>query len=308
MTSVSRALARSVVAGLAIAACVAASAEPRRATLPAAHLASSTLEAVVFEARGPVRGAAVLLHGCGGPGTSRGLDERFERTARMLAERGLRVAVPDSFGSRGLGSICSTPPERRTIRSRDRVADAHATLDWLRAALPDPASPVILVGWSHGGSTALDVLDAADADRRAGRFDSVVMFYPGCAAALDRRPAFRPSVPSLMLLGEADDWTPAAPCVELAARHAGSPAPMQAVVYPGAFHNFDGTRPVRVRRDVTHGPNGSAGVHVGADPAARDDATRRLTGWVDTRLAAPRPGEPRAAAAQAGASLPEPLR
>ena len=59
---------------------------------------------------------------------------------------------------------------------------------------------------------SLEALDRPFAQSRPPHaFAGVVMFYPGCASALKRRPRFEPAVPSLMLLGALDDWTPAAP-------------------------------------------------------------------------------------------------
>ncbi len=97
-----------------------------------------------------------------------------------------------------------------------------------------------------------------------------------------------------------DDWTPAAPCKAMAAAAtvapvapvaaaataaspasaasapAGTAAPPQWQAYEGAYHGFDGTAPVRLRRDVPNGVHPGAGVHVGGNPAARAAARERL--------------------------------
>ena len=52
--------------------------------------------------------AVVALHGCDGPYPSRDL-----AWARLLASQGHAVLLPDSFGSRGLGSQCRVKP--RTV-------------------------------------------------------------------------------------------------------------------------------------------------------------------------------------------------
>jgi dienelactone hydrolase len=84
--------------------------------------------------------------------------------------------------------------------------------------------------------------------------------------------------PLLLLLGEADDWTPIAPCQALAAR--GDGAPIEMHVYPGAYHGFDGRGPVRLRNDVPGGARPGAGVHVGGDAAARDASLAALRAWL----------------------------
>jgi dienelactone hydrolase len=86
-----------------------------------------------------------------------------------------------------------------------------------------------------------------------------------------------PNASLLMLLGEADDWTPAAPCKALAA-DAGPAVAFES--YAGAFHGFDGTGPVRLRRDVPGGTRPGQGVHVGGDSTTRHAAAWRLEQFV----------------------------
>lgn len=78
-----------------------------------------------------------------------------------------------------------------------------------------------------------------------------------------------------MLLAERDDWTLAAPCKALAERSRGGPTP-QWESYADAYHGFDGTAPLRLRRNVPGGANPGHGVHVGGESAARAVAAQRL--------------------------------
>ena len=55
------------------------------------------------------------------------------------------------------------------------------------------------------------------------------------------------TVPTLILIGELDDWTPANECRNLAegrddcgiSREKGQGIPIEIIVYPGAHHDFD---------------------------------------------------------------------
>ena len=55
------------------------------------------------------------------------------------------------------------------------------------------------------------------------------------------------TVPTLILIGELDDWTPAKECRNLAegrddwgiSREKGKGIPIELIVYPGAYHDFD---------------------------------------------------------------------
>jgi len=122
-------------------------------------------------------------------------------------------------------------------------------------------------------ATNLQQREVAAAARRPA---FAVAFYPGCEAELKR--GYRASAPLLMMVGEADDWTPAEPCRQLADRAEGAPA--EFVAFPGAYHGFDGTSPVRLRHDVPNGVRPGEGVHVGGDPAAREASRDGLVGFL----------------------------
>ena len=74
-----------------------------------------------------------------------------------------------------------------------------------------------------------------------------------------------PAGPLDILMGEADDWTPIAPCRVLA----GSVAGVRLHGFAGAYHDFDAPETVRVMRNIPTSQNADHSVHVGGDPAAR---------------------------------------
>ena len=87
-------------------------------------------------------------------------------------------------------------------------------------------------------------------------------------------------------IGDADDWTPPKPCIELAANLVAAREPIALTVYPGAFHGFDGpSTSKRVRTDVPGGVNPGQGVTLASDPAAREDAYARMKAFLRGRLA-----------------------
>jgi dienelactone hydrolase len=218
--------------------------------------------------------AVVLLHGCGGRDRANGtLLPRHEEWAELLVSRGYAVLLPESFASRGKGSQCAVRA-RAILPWRERRDDAIGAGNLLRAQpFVDPAR-IALFGWSHGGSTVLASVDV-------GGFAAFVAFYPGCTRP-GRQPAWVPPAPLMLLIGEADDWTPAHPCRALAA--AGGPR-VTYVEYPGAFHGFDAPgEPVRLRTGLAFSVRGDGTAHVGTDPAARADALRRVPEFLDGLL------------------------
>ncbi len=227
------------------------------------------LNAELYPAQGKVRGSAIVaLHGCSGPFPSRDGD-----WGRRLSALGHTVLMPDSFGSRGLGSQCSAR-NRAVTAAGVRRQDALAALRWLQQRPGTPPGGIVLMGWSDGGTTVLTTGRAAP-DLPPGLIRGLLAFYPGCRGASETK-AWEPAAPLLILMGEADDWTPAAPCQALADRLAGK---MTLVTYPGAYHDFDAPdTKVSTRAGLATPVGGRA--HSGTNPAARDDALRRVPAFI----------------------------
>jgi dienelactone hydrolase len=250
-----------------LASLTAAGVTPEHARIPTPS--GVTLDAALLRPVGPVKAPAVVaLHGCGGPYAARDGGWAVE-----LARLGHVVLLPDSFGSRGLGSQCRV--KERTVRpAQERRDDAIAAGTWLMAQPGVPAGGMVLLGWSNGGQTTLATARQAD-DLPRGLFLRFVAFYPGCAR-INRDTTWRPAGPLLILVGEADDWTPAEPCRRLAGRF---PEALTLITYPGAYHDFDAPgRRLRLLTGLATTRDGTA--HAGTDPAARADALARVPGFV----------------------------
>lgn len=219
--------------------------------------------------------AIVLLHGCSGMLDRRGQPgERMRDYRAWLNGRGFHVLMVDSLTPRGEKEICTQRTGTRRITQANRRPDALAALQWLAQQPGVDARRLGLLGWSNGGSTVLSATNRKHRDVLAAPQPPAfaIAFYPGCDT--ERQRGYRPSVPLLMLVGEADDWTPAAPCHRLA-EEAATPRP-QIEGYAGAYHAFDSDAPVRLRRDVPNGTNPGQGVHMGGNAAAHAASRERL--------------------------------
>jgi dienelactone hydrolase len=241
----------------------------------------TTLHAVLFkpDGTGPFP-AVVALHGCGGLMKRSGqLGARYRDWGQRLVAAGFAVLFPDSFGSRGLGSQC-TVRERRVRSSRERVKDANAARRWLQAQNWVKRGRVALIGWSSGATAALWTIRPGAAIRDGSPdFRSAVAFYPGCRRLSDL--AWSARVPTLVLIGEADDWTPASACQTMVKGAHGRSAYAEIVVYPGAQHEFDHpNRPVAQRSGLAFSADGSGRAHVATDKPARADALKRVPEWL----------------------------
>lgn len=264
-----------------LTACTTATGQPaptpgsQQVEIPASDL---TLKAELALPSGPTRApAVVLLHGCGGLYPTR--DGQWRD---LLVQAGHPVLLPDSFGSRGLGSQCSNPSRTVTPGTARRL-DAIAAAKWLAAQSFTPPGGVVIMGFSNGGSTVLATARASRGDLPPGLVRGFVAFYPGCSYYADRRGddagRWEPAAPMLLLMGAADDWTPAAPCRTLAEDN---PARVTARFYPGAYHDFDAPgRPIRERHGLAFTANHDGVAHAGTDPAARADALQRVPAYLE---------------------------
>jgi dienelactone hydrolase len=176
--------------------------------------------------------AVVLLHGCNGDW--RRLDERW---AKKIASWGYVTLTVDSFGPRGLQDTCNSGAPA------DLGFDAYRALNFLvQQPFVDPGR-VAALGFSQGGWLALTSVEHGAVEQAAlNKFHAAVAFYPPCLGFKDNM-----TVPTLVLIGELDDWTPASECRNMVdgrddwgiSRRKGDGAPISLVVYPDAYHGFD---------------------------------------------------------------------
>ena len=241
-----------------------------------------SLHAQLYRPHGPGPFPAVVaLHDCGGIDRPSARDTQlYGEWATLLSAKGFVVVFPDSFGSRGLGPQCRVR-QTRARASRERVADANAALHWLASQNFVQPKHISLLGWSSGATAALWAVrpNAAPRDGSAD-FRSAVAFYPGCRRL--RQTAWSARVPTLILIGSADDWTLASTCQQMVAGARGRSARTVIVVYPGAHHEFDrANTPLRVRTGLARTADPGGRAHRGTNPAARADALKRVPQWLE---------------------------
>lgn len=260
------------------AASVAAAAGPERVDIIPGE---GVLYAFLYRPPGPGPFPAVVaLHGCSSLAERSGaIAARYKDWGERLAAAGLVVLFPDSYGSRGLRTQCRARQEAVRVW-RERVADANAARRWLQRqswVIPDRIS---LLGWSSGAMTTLwSVRPRAQVRDGKPDFRSAVAFYPSCRRLRDQ--AWSARIPTLILIGTADDWTPAKVCEQMVEGARGRSAAATIVTYPGAHHDFDlPNLVVHVRTGLAYTPDGSGRAHVGTDPTAREDALKRVPEWL----------------------------
>jgi dienelactone hydrolase len=224
------------------------------------------IEAVLGKPRGAGPFPAIIaLHGCGGLFNRKGeLSARHQDWLDRLVDAGFVVLFPDSLGSRGLTSQCET--RKREVTAALRAQDAVGAADWLaRQAFVD-RNRIGLLGWSHGGSTALRAVWRVRP--QTVDFKQAAIFYPGCTSLVGS--GWTPRMPVTLFHGMADDWTPIGPCEDLA--RAGGAA---LIAYPNAYHGFDAPN-ARIReRHAAYTTRSDGLVTTGTNGPARADSIQR---------------------------------
>ena len=212
--------------------------------------------------------AVVVLHGCDG------LSSHIARIADRLGSWGYVALAVDSLGARGFASHC-------TSDWLDQAFDAYAALRYLaQQDFVDPTRIAVL-GQSMGGYSTLYAVDRdMVAQYFAERFRAAVAYYPACSVV--PLPTF--TAPVLILIGEADDWTPADRCREMVAQARPDSAPITLHVYPDAHHAFDIAVLKPGRRAFGHS--------VEYNELAAQDAEEKTRAFLAAHLAESSPGEP----------------
>lgn len=210
--------------------------------------------------KGPARKPAmVIMHGSGGI-----IAGREHEWARRLNEMGVVTFVVDSFADRG---IQVTADDQSRLSLPASVLDAFAALDRIRDHPAIDPDRIGVMGFSRGGQVAL--YTALEAFRRAGtqgdqRFALHVALYPSCSIPYRSREVTK--APMLLLLGGADDYTPAAHCARYVEFFKSKGASVTAVTLRGAHHGFDLPTPPRPLARVQTARN--CGLDIELEPVA----------------------------------------
>jgi dienelactone hydrolase len=204
------------------------------------------------------QGTVILAHGCGGP-----FAVRDRGWATALANAGFNTVAFDSWAWRGIpGGVCRD----NRVSGEERTKEVELMVAHLKSQAWH-SGPIHLLGWSHGGTLALQV------SRLGLGITKAVAMYPWC------EPQFaNPKIPVQIHIGGADDWTPAYRCAGLYSSFFGK-SQGTLFEYPGAYHDFD----MFMDRDFTTQGRGERGIvtsrRLKTDAQARDLAVQRVVAF-----------------------------
>ena len=210
--------------------------------------------------------AVVYMPGCSG------IDGPLNRaqqktTIDHLLAKGVAILIVDSFIPRSepKGVCADLGTLEKAIQYATRGSnDALAAVAVLKAMPEIDAKHIFLVGFSLGGWSSLLATNSKNPASHDGAVAGVIAYYSFCYDGVD------PSVPVLALIGEKDDWTPAAKCQAVTGK-----SNFEVVVYPGITHAFAMPFPQPV--DVL-------GHHLAYDEKAAQDAQQRADAFIAAHL------------------------
>jgi dienelactone hydrolase len=174
--------------------------------------------------------AIVGLHGCDGMH-----ETTMPKLVVDLVASGYVTLLVDSFATRGIDHACTYNAAMAIVLRR--MSDAYGALAFLAHQPFVDSRRVAVAGFSQGGWLTLLLADTRSSgsfvvpsDLRLG---AAVAFYPPCSAT-----GLRPGIPTLILIGAVDDWTPSEDCTRKVVSWGTEGAPIEQVVYPHTHHGF----------------------------------------------------------------------
>jgi dienelactone hydrolase len=170
------------------------------------------------------RPGVLVLHGC------EGYRPRYGAIADWLAAHGYVGVAIDSLTPAGVRNACSD-----SSGSRREADDALSTLAWMRAQPFVDGTKLAVLGYSMGAIASLDLADPFHPGAPIPGLVAAVVYYPACR----HRTGGNVVVPIQILDGDADDWTPSAPCQALANDALAAGKSVAITTYPGATHAFN---------------------------------------------------------------------
>ncbi|HUS64386.1 MAG TPA: prolyl oligopeptidase family serine peptidase [Kofleriaceae bacterium] len=190
--------------------------------------------------------AVIQFHGCGGRHAA-------EATwAAFLRDRGYVAVSVDSLGPRHISAVEAPKVcQGRTLWGRERAGDVLVALDAVRKLPYVDPQRIVLMGWSHGGWSIMDLLAldpprqlptnlTAAPDGGLAGVAGVILVYPYLGFA-SIGPPIAQKVPILMLLSGADTVVPTPAALAVATRLRSDGFSVDTHVYAGKDHCWDQT-------------------------------------------------------------------
>ena len=169
--------------------------------------------------------AVMLVPGCSGF-NSETFADHYDRVQDELVKLGFVTLRIDWLAVRNAANCYE-------VGFESVVGDIGIVADYLRQQDYVKKRALNVLGWSYGGSCALQALVDTQS-RKSATVDAVIAYYPSCWIVN----TWDSEVPVLALFGGADNQTPFADCEKLI-KNLKNPHRFTYRLYDGAHHQFD---------------------------------------------------------------------
>lgn len=196
--------------------------------------------------------AVVMLHGCAGvfsySDPTRGIATQYREWGDRLVNAGYVALLVDSFTPRNAPQNECGLARASVSEVNTRPHDAYAGLKFIASKSYVYPGRIGLLGWSHGGSSAMVAMDVSKFNATS-HFKAAVEFYPGCglynAFGGLTTSTWKPYAPSTILIGSADTVVSPSYCQTRVSRaqKLGSTY-AKITIFTNAHHGFDLARKV----------------------------------------------------------------
>lgn len=198
--------------------------------IPVDDPATKNIAGVLFKpaGAGPFPGV-VLMTGCAGLNPPEDIAMQKSAIDHLLA-KGVATLLVDPFTARNEpDGICANLNGQTFAKYATRGGnDVVAALKVLKATPGVDPDRVFLQGYSWGAISSVFAMDPNTPSAHDPKVAGLIAYYPYCYDNVQF------STPTLVLIGDKDDWTPA----KLCEADKGKPN-LEMVVFPGATHAFN---------------------------------------------------------------------
>jgi dienelactone hydrolase len=170
--------------------------------------ASNIFETLKVEHTDTARPTVIIAHGCDG-----NRNPSYSNWMKLVSTWGYNGVMVDSFVPRDYPvGVCHRPS---TVHPSVRAFDIKELAEYIKQQ-PWHTGKIAMIGFSHGGSTAMNIANNDD----ARNIDAAVAYYPSCYDKVwfgkrydfIGRPYSDPKIPVQIHFGEQDTWTPFKQC------------------------------------------------------------------------------------------------
>jgi len=164
----------------------------------------------------------------------------------MYRSMGIATFELQSFASRQVKSTVGSQVEVTTAMI---ILDAYRALETLANNPKIDHSKVAITGWSLGGGVALfsGWEPLKEKITQKFHFAAHLSIYPPCI--VEPEVLNFTDAPMHILIGELDNWVPAAACQELVPKMQMAGTNIDLTVFPNAHHSFDRITPITIKEN-----------------------------------------------------------